>query len=122
MSFVSEDLLQRVASLSSEEIDDLPFGTACIDDTGVVTLLNSYGAELSKTGAEEAKGKNFFLQLAPCTNNTMFRGKFEVGVASESLNCDFHYTFTLRVRPTNVHVHLFRHNDTSTNWIFTQRR
>ena len=68
-----------------------------------------------------AEGKNFFTQVAPCTNNGLFFGTFKKGVAANNLNVSFPYTFTFKMRPTNVKIHMFRDPNSRKNFVFVAR-
>jgi photoactive yellow protein len=122
MSFVPEEFIKKLGSLTREEADQQPFGIVKLDETGKVTLYNKYEAELGKVAVEEAEGKNFFQQVAPCTNNKLFKGKFEKGIGGGDLDVKFNYTFTYKLRPTNVAVHMYMDQMSKTNWVFVQRR
>jgi photoactive yellow protein len=122
MSFVSDEMLHKLDNLTEKEANELPFGVVRVDDEGIVNLYNQYESEISKLPSNEVVGKNFFLTVAPCTNNRLFKGKFDTGVNNNSLDLEFLYTFTYCLRPTNVAIRLYRHSESKTNWIFTQRR
>jgi photoactive yellow protein len=122
MSFVPADFLTNLGSLDRETADKQPFGVVKLDNDGKVLLYNKYESELGKVAVSEAEGKIFFTRVAPCTNNKLFKGKFERGVAEGSLDTQFNYTFTYKLRPTNVAVHMYICPQTKTNWLFIQKR
>jgi len=122
MSFVPEKVLRKLDNLTTQEANELSFGVVRVNDEGIIELYNQYEADLSKISVNGVLGKNFFITVAPCTNNRLFKGKFDAGVSSDSLDVEFLYTFTYRLRPTNVAVRLYRDPLSKTNWIFTQRR
>jgi len=121
-SFVPDSVLQKLAALHRTEADTLDFGVVKVDDAGVIHLFNKYESELAGIAPNDAIGKNYFTQLAPCTNNRLFFGRFKDGVAANSLNVALPYTFTYKMRPTNVQIHLYRDGATKTNWIFVKKR
>ncbi|MBL7992181.1 MAG: PAS domain-containing protein [Candidatus Kapabacteria bacterium] len=121
-SFVPDSVLQKLAALHRTEADTLDFGVVKVDDAGVIQLFNKYESELAGIAPNDAIGKNYFTQLAPCTNNRLFFGRFKDGVAANSLNVALPYTFTYKMRPTNVQIHLYRDGATKTNWIFVKKR
>lgn len=121
-SFVPETILQKVATLQRQDADALDFGIVKVDDTGVVQLYNKYESELAGIAPKEAEGRNFFTQVAPCTNNRLFYGRFKDGVAANNLNVALPYTFTYKMRPTNVQIHMYRDSATKTNWVFVKKR
>lgn len=113
--------LGQLSDLTVDERDALDFGVVELDDDGVVLSYNRYEARLTGLEPEEAVGRQFFRDLAPCTNNSLFRGLFERGIAEGELNHLFPYTFTYRMRPTNVKVHLYRDASRATNWLLVKR-
>ena len=121
-SFVPDSVLQKLAALHRTEADTLDFGVVKVDDAGVIHLFNKYESELAGIAPNDAIGKNYFTQLAPCTNNRLFFGRFKDGVAANSLHVALPYTFTYKMRPTNVQIHLYRDGATKTNWIFVKKR
>ena len=122
MSFVTVEILSKLANLTSQEADELQYGVIRVSDEGVIELYNRYETDISKLSALDVIGKNFFTNVAPCTNNRLFKGKFEAGVQNDLLDTSFLYTFTYCLRPTNVAIQLYRHSESKSNWIFTQRR
>ena len=121
-SFVPAETLAKLAAMSREQIDTLDFGVVKVDDTGVIQLYNKYEAELAGVTRAAAEGKNFFTQIAACTNNRLFFGRFKQGVAASSLDFTMPYTFTYKLKPTNVHIHLYRDNASKTNWVLVKKR
>lgn len=113
--------LGQLSALTEQERDALDFGVVELDDDGVVIAYNRYESRLTGLEPHDAIGRNFFRDLAPCTNNGLFRGLFERGVREGRLNHLFPYTFTYRMRPTNVKVHLFRDGASGTNFLLVQR-
>lgn len=116
--FVPDHVLRSLASLTPDAADALDFGVIRVDDQGRVLLYNRYESELGGVDPAHAQGRNFFTQVAPCTNNALFFGAFRKGVALSQLNATFPYTFTYKMRPTPVRVHLYRCPDSRTNWVF----
>ena len=120
-SFISQDELRSLPSMSRAQLDALNYGAVKVDDAGVIELYNRYEAELANIQPADAEGKSFFTQVAPCTNNNLFFGSFKKGVQDGELNVLFPYTFTYRMRPTNVKVHIYRDAATRTNWVLVKK-
>jgi photoactive yellow protein len=110
-----------LGGLSPAELDALPFGAIRLDDSGVVCAYNAYESQLTGLAPDIVLGRNFFRDVAPCTNNALFRGTFERGLAAGRLDHLFPYTFTYRMRPVNVKVHLVREAASGTNWVLVAR-
>lgn len=121
LSFDAEQLDKQLRNASEDELHSAPFGLIKLDDEGIIEFYNHYESELSGIDSSEAIGKEFFTQVAPCTNNNLFLGRFEEGVRADDLDEHFTYTFTYKVRPTLVDVRLFR-DESGSNWILTRRR
>lgn len=120
-TFVPAEVFAGLSSLDRARADSMPFGIVQVDDGGRILLYNRYESDLAGIAPTSAEGRNFFTQVAPCTNNGLFFGTFKKGVAAGQLNVTFPYTFTYRMKPTNVRVHLYRDGASSTNWIFVSR-
>lgn len=121
-SFVPQPFLDQLADVGREIADDQPFGIVQVTDTGVVRLFNRWESQLSGVAVSSAEGRNYFTQVAPCTNNRLVMGKFKDGVKNGALDAEFNYTFTYKMRPTNVRMRLYRHPATGTNWVFVSLR
>jgi len=92
-----------------------------MNDEGIVQFYNRYESNLSGVDPEEAVGTNFFTELAPCSNNPLFLGRFKEGIDEGALDEHFTYTFTYKMRPTLVDVRLYR-DEAGNNWVLIQKR
>lgn len=119
LGFDDDRIGEHLGSLTEEQLDEAPFGIIRVDNEGKVEFYNRYESELSGLEPEEAEGQNFFTQVAPCTNNRLFRGRFREGVRQDDLNERFTYTYTYKMRPTLVDVHLYR-DEEGNNWILAR--
>jgi photoactive yellow protein len=88
------------------DINVLPFGLVKMDLTGKVLEYNMAEAEMTGTDPAWAIGKNFFAEVATCTNTPAFYGKFVEGVKKGFLNSVFNYSFTHCEIPIRVRVHM----------------
>lgn len=121
LSFEDDGIGERLRYASEEELNEAPFGIIKLDDDGVVEFYNQYESELSGISRSEAVGRHFFTQLAPCSNNRLFQGRFEDGVRKGHVDERFTYTFTYKMRPTLVDVRLYR-DDAGQNWVLIHKR
>lgn len=119
--FVSKELLSTLSEVAEVELDALPHGAVRLDESGCVLAYNAAESKLSGIPARSALGRDFFRDLAPCTNNSLFRGLFRRGVAEGSLDHLMPYTYTLRMAPTHVVVHLFGRSGPTGWWLFSRR-
>jgi photoactive yellow protein len=117
----SPELLDVLDTLEAHEIDELPFGVVRTDDSGIVELYSRGESEISGLDPSVALGRNFFTNVAACTNNKLFRGTFARGVEEGGMNLVFFYTFTYRMAPTEVKVQFFKRQGGG-NWILVARK
>ncbi len=122
MEDFAKGILYNLGYLSRDQADAANFGIVKVDDQGQILLYNRYESELAGVPVATAEGKNFFTQVAICTNNRLFYGKFKDGVASGHLDVSFNYVFTYKMKPTNVIIQLYRDQASSTNWIFVKKK
>ncbi|HMV76840.1 MAG TPA: photoactive yellow protein [Leptospiraceae bacterium] len=120
MRFVSQEICEKIPKMSPSELDEFDFGIIKLDDSGVIRIYNQTESEKANVPKLSAVGKNFFTAVAPCTNNSLFMGSFRKGVEKKEMNFIFPYTFTYKMKPTPVKVHLYRDLATQTNWIFVK--
>ena len=120
MSFANGTLAQ-LPSMSPQELNALDFGVVKVDDEGVVQFYNTYESQLAGVAPEQARGRNFFTQVAPCSNSRLFYGRFKQGIAQGNLDSQFLYTFTYKMRPTLVRVILHK-DDSGDNWLLIKKR
>ena len=107
----------RLSSLAPHELDALEQGIVRLADDGTVLFYNATETKLSGLSPEQVVGRDFFTEVAPCTNNGLVRERFRRGIAGGELDFDLDYTFTYRMKPTNVHLRFFREPDTGANWL-----
>jgi len=120
LNYDDDNVGEKLRNASEEQLNGANFGIIQIDDEGVVQFFNAYESELSGVDPDDAKGSNFFTQVAPCTNNRLFRGRFKKGVRRGELDETFSYTYTYKMRPTLVDVRLYR-DEAGNNWIMVQK-
>lgn len=121
LTFDRDDVSAALRDADAEALHHAPFGVIRVDDDGFVQFFNRYESELSGVDPSEAVGQNFFTQLAPCSNNRLFRGRFKKGLRQGELDERFTYTYTYKMRPTLVEVRMLRDAD-GQNWILVQKR
>ncbi len=121
LRFADDDLVDQLGDLPRETLDNAPFGIVQVDDEGIVQFYNQYESNLADVAPEDALGKNFFTQLAPCSGNRLFHGRFKKGVKKNSLDDRFTYTFTYKMSPTLVDVRMQR-DEEGRNWLLIRKR
>jgi len=122
MRFVTEAELKNLPSLSREQLDGLEYGVVKVEDDGSILIYNRYESLLANMPVASAEGRNFFTQVAPCTDNRLFFGRFTEGVLAGTLDLTFAYNFTYKMRPTTVDVQIYRDAATKTNWLLIKKK
>jgi photoactive yellow protein len=123
--FVDADTLSRLGDMSADERDALDVGVVRLSDDGTVEALNEAALQLPGLSNVENRdavlGKNFFLELAPSTNNNLFYGRFQEAKKRGTIDARFPYTFTnLGEQPQSFAVHLYRTPDSTATWLLYQ--
>ncbi|NNM99091.1 MAG: PAS domain-containing protein [Candidatus Eremiobacteraeota bacterium] len=70
-------LLERIEEMGRDEIDALPVGIITLDLDGTILRYNQTEAGYSRRHAPAQVGRNFFRDVAPCTQDAGFQGRFE---------------------------------------------
>jgi photoactive yellow protein len=119
-SLDDSDSYRRVENLTAEELDALPFGIIQLDPQGTVLHYNTYESRLARLPKEAAIGRNFFREVAPCTDVREFQGRFLEGVRARQLDVKFRYHFPFRGRPRDVLITLFYSTATDSVFVLVQ--
>lgn len=121
-TFVDNAILNKLGNLTRAEADNAAFGIIKLEADGKILLYNKFESNLAGVPIEKAEGKNFFTDIAVCTNNRIFFGRFKEGIAQGNLDLVFNYVFTYKMKPTNVIIHLYFDKVSKTNWVFVKYR
>lgn len=113
-------LYKQVHTLSSTELDALPYGAIQLSKEGTIVNYNSYESTMAGVPKANAIGKNFFRDVAPCTDVKAFHGRFQEGIARKKLHEKFRYHFPFKHKPRNVLITLFYHEESDHVWVFVQ--
>jgi len=121
IAFGKDDIDNTLSKLSNVEIDRLAFGAVQLDASGKVLKYNAAESSITGRTAASVIGRNFFTEVAPCTDGPAFKGVFDAGVKSGDLNALFEYVFDYNMAPTKVKIHMKKANAGDTFWIFVKR-
>ncbi len=112
------DLFQALEALENHAYDEFDFGLIKMDRKGNVLAYNKWEAQLAANNQEAVIGKNFFTQIAPCTNNFMVSEKY--GLFQGQLDETMDYVFTYRIKPTPVRLRLLAHESSNNQYLAVQ--
>ena len=110
--FGDPGLLDALESVPVDRIDDVGFGLIVMDRDGRVTGYNQAESRLSGLPVDEVTGRNFFVEVGPCTNNYLIAQRFHDAAGDEAapdgadLDEQLDYVFTYRTSPTPVRLRL----------------
>ena len=121
VAFGKDDIENVLGKLSNVEIDKLAFGAVQLNADGQILTYNAAEAGITGRSAASVIGKNFFRDVAPCTDSPTFRGVFDAGVQAGNLNAMFEYVFDYNMAPTKVKIHMKKAISDDTFWIFVTR-
>ncbi|MBV9573088.1 MAG: PAS domain-containing protein [Acidobacteriales bacterium] len=113
-------ITQNIDSIGEKELDSLPYGVIQLDTLGTVVRYNAYEEGLSGLTRDKVVGKNFFKQIAPCTDMQEFYGRFRDGVVAGELHCTFRYHFSFKQNPRDVTITLLYNSREKLTWILVQ--
>lgn len=121
VQFGSDDIENKLSSMNDGQLDDMAFGAIQLDEKGTVLKYNAAEGDITGRDPSKTIGKNFFRDVAPCTNSPQFKGKFDEGVRNNDLNTMFEYTFDYEMKPTKVKVHMKKALAGDSFWVFVKR-
>jgi photoactive yellow protein len=105
LSFEEPELHERLDAAADSDLDAVGFGIVRMAQEGRVVFYNERESIYSGLRPERVLGKNFFTDVAPCTNNSLIAERLLVAPA---LDAQIEYTLTFRMRPTPVRLRLLR--------------
>lgn len=117
--FEAPGILAELEAASEEELNAAPFGIVRMGADRAVVFYNHYESRLSGLSPGNVKGRNFFEDVAPCTNNFLVAQKFVDWVELDEV---LDYVFTFRMRPTNVRLRLLKSAAASHAYVLAQSR
>lgn len=112
--------LENITRMDETQLDELPFGAIRLDKQGKVLSYNMTESKLTGRDPKRVIGRNFFTDVAPCTNVQGFAGRFREGVAKGDMHVIFPYRFDFQMAPRDVSVTLFYSKQSDTAWVFVR--
>jgi photoactive yellow protein len=112
-----DKVLEAADQMTAAELDHLPYGMIQLDSTGRILNYNAVESRLASLRQDQAIGKQFFTEIAPCTRVQEFYGRFKEGVIREALDTSFHFHFAFKQNPRDVTVRLLYSKRTRTVWV-----
>ncbi|MBA2724127.1 MAG: photoactive yellow protein [Methylibium sp.] len=121
VAFGKTDVENVLSKMNDAQLNKLAFGAVELDATGKILKYNAVEGAITGRDPKSVVGKNFFSEVAPCTNRPEFKGVFDAGVKANNLNTLFEYVFDHQMKPTKVKIHMKRAISGGSFWIFVKR-
>jgi photoactive yellow protein len=112
--------LHALVALAATEFDGLPVGAIRLGSDGTVLGYNQAESRLSGLKPERVIGRNFFAEIAPCTNVREFAGEFHAGVQRGELHAVFPFSFNFKPVPKLVTVTMYLYKPTGNVWVLVK--
>ena len=121
VQFGTDDIENTLSNMKDGDLDNLAFGAIQLDADGKILQYNAAEGDITGRDPKAVIGKNFFKEVAPCTDSKDFSGRFKEGVKNGDLNTMFEYTFDYQMQPTKVKVHMKKAMAGDSFWILVKR-
>ena len=106
--------------LSSDQVDRLPFGMMELTRMGVVRRYNQAEARLARTDPSRVVGRDFFREVAPCTQATEFEARWRELLKGGGGDADFEFVFRFEHGHRLVRIRMIVDPDLDRNLILVQ--
>lgn len=97
---------QTIPNIDFATLDLLPYGIIITDKEGTILFYNSREEQIAGRKKEDVIGKNFFKEVAPCTQVKEFYGRFAEVMRLSDLTASFRFTFPFPKIPREVDITL----------------
>lgn len=123
LSFSTPALLEQLAQLNADQLDQLDFGVIGFDADTNVCRYNRTESDAAGLTAPRVLGQPLFTNVAPCLNNFMVAQRFEDAEdGASALDDTIDYVLTLRMRPIKVALRLLAEPGSAVRYVLVQRR
>ena len=121
--FADPGLLDALEAAPLDGIDDFGFGLIVMDRDGRVIGYNEAESKLSGLPVPGVTGRNFFVDVGPCTNNYLIAQRYQDSASQqEELDEQLDYVFTYRMSPTPVRLRLLARPGSARQYLAVQLR
>jgi two-component system, chemotaxis family, sensor kinase Cph1 len=115
------DRATGLSGMTRGELDALPYGAIKLDAGGRILSYNAAESLLTGRDPERVMGRNFFTEVAPCTQVREFYGRFAELVEHRSVNREFDFTFALEP-PVEVRITMLYEQREGAVWVLVDRK
>ncbi len=105
----NQAILDHIEAMGESELDELPVGVITLGLDAKILRYNKMEAQLARLDQRSQLGKDFFKDVAPCTANPEFQGRFLALAAKPEGGVEnFDYTFRFSWGAQRVHITFIR--------------
>ncbi|MBC7929077.1 MAG: PAS domain-containing protein [Rubrivivax sp.] len=97
---------QDAPEIDFATLDLLPYGIIVTNEQGTILYYNTREEQIALRSREDVLGKNFFADVAPCTQVKEFHGRFKETMEGKGHVANFHFTFPFPDQPREVEISL----------------
>jgi photoactive yellow protein len=97
---------QDVPQVDFHTLDLLPYGIIVVDEKGSVLYYNAREEQIAGRRRADVLGRNFFTEVAPCTQVQEFYGHFQETMSREGWVANFMFRFPFPGQPREVEISL----------------
>ena len=109
-----------LSQMTKEELDALPFGAIRLSPYGTILSYNAAEGRLTGRRPERVLGRDFFRDVAPCTDVQEFRGRFiELAKGGSSIFHELSFEFALNP-PVRVRITFLRDRGDDSVWVLVE--
>ncbi|HEV2801090.1 MAG TPA: PAS domain-containing protein [Pyrinomonadaceae bacterium] len=109
-----------LSAMTKDELDALPYGAIRLSAYGTILSYNATEGRLTGRTPERVLGRNFFLDVAPCTDVQEFHGRFRELVHGQgSLLYEFTFEFPFNP-PARVSITFLRDRGDDSVWVLIE--
>lgn len=109
LDFDDADILTALKQTNEADLNQADFGIVKMNHDGIVQFYSDGQTTISSVAADHAKGKVFFTDVAPCTNNFLVSGVFE---SELTVDKTLSYVYTVKMKPTQIKIRLLKDSET----------
>jgi photoactive yellow protein len=92
------------APIDFNTLELLPYGVIVVNAEGVVLFYNQREEQIADRKREHVLGRNFFTEVAPCTQVAAFHGRFVETMVKMEECAGFHFVFPFARGPRHVQI------------------
>lgn len=112
----------ELGKMSRAQLDELPYGVIELAADGTILSYNAGESQISGRQPEKVIGKNFFTEVAPCTDVREFHGRFLDLIEHRAVNHEFDFVFPFPEKAIAVSITMLYEQRENNVWVMVDRK